>query len=251
MNILLGSLFLQVSTSKEVEILTKQVEELARANKEIGISNVNSSAFIIISLFIIVIFGAIFGILIRSLLVQQKNLTKKVLDSEDLLNKFQISFDNNTAVLDKVNNYLERIELLGEEQARREATSSQLHYFMKDALNSYKYKLLELVLKVIRERKGENWDTYQERAKEQVKVSILNISKNFLLSCNSFHYKEKSIGDELYICVENAKENQLQFCLDWIKNNSKFDGDMLERVNNKFTTIFDGYFYEIKSKIGF
>ncbi len=145
--------------------------------------SVNGAAFIVIALFIVVTLGVVFGILIKSMLNQQKQLTQKILNSSDLLQKFQESFDKNTQVLDKVNSYLQKIENLNEERAKMEATSSQLHCFIKASLDAYKFKISNNVLRIIKE------NNIVDTVKTETKINNLidNLYKNLITSFNSFY----------------------------------------------------------------
>ena len=146
------NLILQALASDDVLVLSESVKKLAELQHNQGSEwSVNGAAFIITSLFVIVILGIVFGFLVRSMLNQQKQLTQKVLYSTDLLQKFQISFDKNTQVLDRVNTYLQKIDSINEEKAKLEATQSQLQCFIKASLDAFKFKVSSNVSRIIRE----------------------------------------------------------------------------------------------------
>lgn len=228
--------------SQEVNNMVESLLKVAQMqNEQQNEWSVNGAAFIIIALFVIVTFGVVFGILIRSMLNQQKQLTQKILNSSDLLEKFQESFDKNTQVLDKVNNYLQKIELLNEEKAKMEATSNQLHCFVKASLDAFKFKISNNVSRIIKENNISNKD----RTKTKVDNLINNLYNHFINSFNSFTFKGSKIGDILL--DNNWKSLQFNLIHDYIYTEERD----LSKFYNDLDILFDSIFQEIRQKIDF
>lgn len=232
----------QTAPTKDVTSLVESLLKVAEMqNNQQSEWSVNGAAFIIIALFVIVILGVVFGILIKSMLNQQKQLTQKILNSSDLLEKFQESFDKNTQVLDKVNNYLQKIESLNEEKAKMEATSSQLHCFVKASLDAFKFKISGNVLRIIKE----NNIADKDRTENKIDNLINNLYNNFIASFNSFTFKGIRIGD--IILDNNWKISQFNLIKDYIYTK---DRD-LSKFYNDLDILFDSIFQEIRQKIDF
>lgn len=235
-------ILIQQIPTKEVNSLVESLRQIAEMqHSQQSEWSVNGAAFIVIALFIVVTLGVVFGILIKSMLNQQKQLTQKILNSSDLLQKFQESFDKNTQVLDKVNSYLQKIENLKEERAKMEATSSQLHCFIKASLDAYKFKISNNVLRIIKE------NNIVDKVKTETKINNLidNLYKNLITSFNSFLYGGNRVGDVLF--DNNWRELQFTLIQDYIYTKERD----LSKFHNDLDILFDSIFQEIRQKVDF
>ena len=95
--------------TKDIEALSKSIQQLAELQYNQGSEwSVNGATFILISILVILCMGTVFVLLIKSVLNQQKQLTQKVFERTELLERFQSSFDRNTEVLKQVNDYIRK-----------------------------------------------------------------------------------------------------------------------------------------------
>lgn len=231
-----------IPSSKDITGFTEAVKQLAELQHSQGSEwSVNGAAFIVISLFIIIILGFVFGILIRSMLNQQKQLTKKILSTSELLEKFQKSFDKNTSVLEKVNSFLSRIEYLNGEKAKLEVNTNQLEIIITECTCAYKYRIIESSLLVVR--------NYDSKDINKIKNSISNfldsLYKNFLLTINSFSYRETRLGD--YLGETTWINSQQKIIIDYIYSKSN---DTI-KFRNELDILFGTIIQEIRQEIDY
>lgn len=226
----------------DIETLSKSIQQLAELQHNQGSEwSVNGATFILISILVILCMGTVFVLLIKSVLNQQKQLTQKVFERTELLERFQSSFDKNTEVLKQVNDYMQKLELLTEEKAKQEATQSQIHFFVKSTLDAYKYKLSSSTLRIIKENNIIN------KPKTKLKISklITNLFNNCVLSFGAFRYRGKHLGEELF--DEDWKNSQISLVEEYIYSEQRD----LHKFYADLDILFDTIFQEIRQKIGF
>lgn len=236
-------MILEISSGNDVQTLAEALLKIADTqNTQQSEWSVNGAAFIVIALCGFIIFGGVFSLLVRSMLNQQKQLTLKFLNSTDLLQKFQESFDKNTQILNQVSNFLQAIEISNREEAKRETTPDQLHCIVKETLNAYKFKVSVEVAKII--------DVNNIADKNKTRVKIENLLKNLNARCiqsfNTFNYKGIKVGD---IVKDNDwKVSQYGLIYDYIYTEGNRD---LNKFYNDLDILFDSIFNEIRKRVDF
>lgn len=153
--------------------------------------SINGAAFIVVAIFGFIIFGSVFGLLIRSILNQQKQMTLRFLGNSDLLTKFQASFDKNTEILNQVSDFLKEIELTNSENAKKETTIEQLYCAVKEFLNAYKFRMAVEVQKII----DVNNITNKEKTKQKIENLLINLHTRCIQNFNAFNFRGSKVGD--------------------------------------------------------
>lgn len=203
--------------------------------------SVNGAAFIIIAIFGFIIFGSVFGLLIRSILNQQKQMTLRFLGNSDLLAKFQESFDKNTQVLCQVSDFLKDLEVSDLENAKKETTNEQLHCVAKELLNAYKFRMSVEVQRIIEV----NNIIDKEKTKQKIENLLINLHTRCIQNFNAFNYRGNKVGD--LIDNNNWRIQQYGLIYDYIYNENRD----LNKFYNDLDLIFDSIFNEIRKKVDF
>ena len=203
--------------------------------------SINGAAFIVVAIFGFIIFGSVFGLLIRSILNQQKQMTLRFLGNSDLLTKFQASFDKNTEILNQVSDFLKEVELTNSENAKKETTTEQLHCAVKEFLNAYKFRMAVEVQKII----DVNNITNKEKTKQKIENLLINLHTRCIQNFNAFNFRGSKVGD--LIDNNNWRITQYGLIYDYIYN----DNRDLNKFYNDLDLIFDSIFNEIRKKVDF
>jgi len=229
-----------ISKEEEMTALVNAIDKLAKLQSEKGEWSVNGAAFIVIAVLCIITLGSVFGLLIKSILNQQKQLTKKVLDGNDLLSKFQVSFDKNTEVLEKVGTHLNKIEEVERERFKRETTAEQLNFLVQNVLTSTKFNLVENTLKIIEQNNIIN----TVKTNKKVMNLVTNLINSIISGLNNFDFQGKKVGDLMNSDKEVWRVKQSQIITEYIYSDSK---DLL-RFHNDLNILFDFFSNQIKEK---
>ena len=240
----MGINLLSILTQKTTDMndLVLSIQKIAELqNSQQTEWSVNGAAFIVTAVFCILILGGVFGLLIRSILNQQKQLTSKILDGNDLIVKFQESFDKNTEILEKVSYLLKKSEELDREKAKREIAKEQLNCIVKNSLNSSKFYIISSIWKIIEQ------NNIRDTEKTKIKVNnvINNLYNNFNSGLNNFDYKGTELGSQIKIIQESWKDKEAQLMIDFIYSTER---DSV-RLNNELDILFETFLNEIRQEL--
>ena len=195
---------------KDVTALADALIKIANAQYTQDEWSINGAAFIIVAVSGFLVFGGVFGLLIRSVLMQQRQMVQKFLTSTDLLSKFQESFDKNTKILEQVSAFLKELEVANQENAKRETTRDQLHCIIKELLNSYKFKLAVEVQRII----DVNNISDREKTKSKIEILLKNLYQRYIQNFNNFQYQGNKVGE--LIKDNNWRVSQYGLIYDYI-----------------------------------
>lgn len=234
-----------VVKGEDVTEFVNAINKLAETQYNQGEWSVNGAAFIVISVFVILILATVFGILIKSILNQQKQFTEKILNNNDAIAKFQESFDKNTDTLEKVSNYLSSINLLSEDKAKREITSDQAYVILKWALETAKRKIELNTDKIILANNIKD----RQRVRDKIKSMVDNIHNGLVSGLNNFDINGNKVGD---LVVSNDFLDKKQVLIsDYIYSIDDNGGRNREKFNSDLDVLFETMSNKIKSKFVF
>lgn len=230
-----------INLGSEVKDLADALIKIAQIQNQTNEWSVNGAAFIIIALCGFLIFGVIFWVFVKSVLNQQKQMTNKFIDNSEILQKFQESFDKNTSILEHVNLFLENLESVKKDEAKRETTSEQLYCIVKEILNAYKFKVSVEVAKII------EVNNIADKAKTKQKIENLlnNLNTRAIQSLNKFYWNSIRVGD---IVKDNDwKVSQYGTIYDYIYAEERD----LNKFYSELDILFDSIFNEIRKRVDF
>lgn len=234
-----------VVKGEDVTEFVNAINKLAETQHNQGEWSVNGAAFIVISVFVILILATVFGILIKSILNQQKQFTEKILNNNDAIAKFQESFDKNTDTLEKVSNYLSSINLLSEDKAKREITSDQAYVILKWALETAKRKIELDTDKIILANNIKD----RQRVRDKIKSMVDNIHSGLVSGLNNFDINGNKVGD---LVVSNDFLDKKQVLIsDYIYSIDDNGGKNREKFSSDLDVLFETMSNKIKSKFVF
>lgn len=234
-----------VVKGEDVTEFVNAINKLAETQHNQGEWSVNGAAFIVISVFVILILATVFGILIKSILNQQKQFTEKILNNNDAIAKFQESFDKNTDTLEKVSNSLSSINLLSEDKAKREITSDQAYVILKWALETAKRKIELDTDKIILANNIKD----RQRVRDKIKSMVNNIHSGLVSGLNNFDINGNKVGD---LVVSNDFLDKKQVLIsDYIYSIDDNGGRNREKFNSDLDVLFETMSNKIKSKFVF
>ena len=226
---------------KDVTALADALIKIANAQYTQDEWSINGAAFIIVAVSGFLVFGGVFGLLIRSVLMQQRQMVQKFLTSTDLLSKFQESFDKNTKILEQVSAFLKELEVANQENAKRETTRDQLHCITKELLNSYKFKLAVEVQRII----DVNNISDREKTKSKIEILLKNLYQRYIQNFNNFQYQGNKVGE--LIKDNNWRVSQYGLIYDYIYMENRD----LNKFYNDLDIMFGTIFNEIRNKVDF
>lgn len=234
-------LFILTQKTTDINDLVLSIQKIAELqNSQQTEWSVNGAAFIVTAVFCILILGGVFSLLIKSILNQQKQLTNKILGGNDLIIKFQESFDKNTETLEKVILLLKRTEELNSEKAKREISKEQLYCIVKNLLNSNKFHIISSIWKIIEQNNIK--DITKTRAKTNNLIN--NLHSSFIQTLNNFDYKGTELGSQIKGIQEAWREKEAQLIFDFIYSQEKDSA----KLNNELDILFDTFFNEIRQE---